>query len=272
LKIVRMSRELALCHFSMIEVEPPELVTIAAESGFSHVSLMLQFPASAGSNFPMHGDTPMRRETHARLQDSGVRVIDASTCRLEPDTDVENFRPMIESGAVLGARQFNVNGADPDEGRLADRFAALAELGAEYGLVPSIEFMMISAVRTLAAALALIARSGASAAKITLDALHLQRSGGAPSDLAALPAGRISYAQLCDGPAEMPAERYGWEAGTQRLLPGEGVFPLQALVRALSPDMVIGVEAPSAARRAAGEPALAYARRMKASLDLLLAD
>jgi sugar phosphate isomerase/epimerase len=267
-----MSRELALCHFSMIEVEPPELVTIAAESGFSHVSLMLQFPAGAGSNFPILGDTPMRRETRRRLQDCGVRLIDASTCRLQPDTDVETFRPMLDSGAVLGARQFNVNGSDPDEERLADRFAALAELGAEYGLVPSIEFMMISEVRTLQAAQALIECSGACTAMITLDALHLQRSGGSPSDLASLPAGRISYAQLCDGPASMPVDSYAWEAGVQRLLPGEGVFPLQALVRGLSRDMVIGIEAPSAARRAAGEPALAYARRMKASLDELLVD
>lgn len=264
-------RPVALCHFSMIEVEPPDLVTIAADAGFSHVSLMLSFPPGAGADFPIVGDTAMRRETRARLEDRRIGLIDASTCRLRPETDIETFRPMFESAAWLGARRFNVNGDDPDEARLVDRFAALAEIAAGFGLLPSIEFMMISQVRTLDDAERLIARSGVNGAAITLDALHLHRSGGSPAQVRALPAGRISYVQLCDAPSSMPPEQLAWEAGKQRLLPGEGILPLEELIAALPPETPLGVEAPSEARRAAGQSASAYAVAARQAVDDLLA-
>ena len=111
---VAARRPLALCHYTMIEVPPPEFVDLAARNGFAAVSLMLQFPAGLGVPYPIHGDTVMRRETKLRLDDTGVTLYDASTCRLEPDTDVETFRPMLESAAYLGAKRFNVNGNDPD--------------------------------------------------------------------------------------------------------------------------------------------------------------
>ena len=173
-----MARPLALCHYSMIEVEPPDLVELAAGAGFSAVSLMLHFPPTRGTDFPIHGDTPMRRETKRRLDDTGVVFFDVSTCRLEPDSVMEEFLPTIETAAYLGATCVNVNGNDPDEGRLTDRFAALCAAGAEHGLRAGIEFMMSTFVRTLADARRLIERSGATNAAITVDALHLARSGG----------------------------------------------------------------------------------------------
>lgn len=264
-------RPVALCHFSMIEVDPPQLVTIAADAGFSHVSLMLHFPPGAGSNFPILGDTAMRRETLARLNERRIGLIDASTCRLRPDTQVETFEPMFETAALLGAQRFNVNGDDPDESRLADRFAELAEIAAVFGLSPSIEFMMISQVRTVQAARQLIASSGVGDAAITLDATHIQRSRIPFHELRALPPDRISYLQLSDGPPDMPPERLAWEAGKQRLLPGEGSFPLEDLIRSIPPGTPLGIEAPSEARLASGESAAAYALRARHAVDMLLA-
>lgn len=254
----------------MVELEPPSFVDVAAKAGFAAVSLMLQFPRSYGPGFPVVGDTPMRRETKRRLDDSGVILFDAATCRLEPDSSVEDFRAMIESAAYLGARRIDVNGNDPDKSRLADRFAELCALSAEHGLGVGLEFMMSTQVRTLGDALTVIERSGAGNAAVTVDTLHLARSGGSPQDIAALDAAQISYVQLCDGPAQAPAEGYAREAATERMLPGTGGLPVQALIDVLSPDVLLGIEAPSRRRREQGIPPELYAARAMDSVRLLL--
>jgi sugar phosphate isomerase/epimerase len=265
-------RRLALCHFTLIELEPPALVDVAAQAGFSAVSLMVQFPLSRGPGFPLLGDTAMRRETKRRLDGTGVTLFDAATCRLEPETGVEHFRQALETAAYLGAHRVDVNGDDPDPGRLRDRFAGLCDLAAGYGLGIGLEFMMSTQVKTLGDALALIERSGAVNAAVTVDALHLARSGGTPADVAALDAGQISYVQLCDGPANLPPQGYAWEAATERMLPGEGELPLRALVEAVAPGVVLGIEAPSRRRRDQGVPAGAYAARAMSSLRRLLGE
>jgi len=263
---------LGLCHFTMIELDPPAFVDAAARAGFAAVSLMVAFPVSRGPGFPMLGDTAMRRETKRRLDDTGLVLIDASTCRLEPDSGVEDFRQALETAAYLGARSVNVNGNDPDGGRLCERFAALCDLAAQYGLGIGLEFMMSTQVKTLGDALALIERSGAVNATVTVDALHLARSGGSPAEVAALDAAQLSYVQLCDGPARVPPEGYAWEGATERMLPGEGELPVRALIEAVPPGTLLAVEAPSQRRRAAGIPADAYAALAMGSLRRLLGE
>jgi sugar phosphate isomerase/epimerase len=236
---------------------------------------MLEFPAAgrsrvpwmdAGVEFPMHGDTPMRRETKHRLDATGTTVVDASTCRLQPDTDVESFQPMVETAAYLAARQINSNGDDSEPARLADRFGALCAMAEEYGLLVGMEFQATTHIGTIGDALELIVRSGASNATITVDALHLARSGGCPADVADLEPDSVGYVQLCDGPARVEPGRYQWEAGTERLLPGDGDFPLVELVAASSPSTVIGAEVPSHSRLERGMSPEHYAGLVRQSL------
>jgi sugar phosphate isomerase/epimerase len=263
-------RPLALCHFTAVEVEPPAFVDLAARAGFAAVSLMLQFPRSYGPGFPIAGDTPMRRETRKRLDATGVTLYDGATCRLEPGVEVEDFAAMIETAAYLGAQRVDVNGNEPDPSRLTDQFAALCALCAEHGLGVGLEFMMSTQVKTLGDALALIERSGAGNAALTIDALHLARSGGTPDQVAALDPAQIGYVQLCDGPARAPAEGYATEAAAQRELPGTGELPVRALVDAAGPDVLLAVEAPSRRRREQGIPADVYAGQAMASVRRLL--
>jgi sugar phosphate isomerase/epimerase len=221
---------------------------------------------NAGHDYPMHGDTPMRRETKYRLDDTGSTVVDASTCRLEGDTDVESFRPMVETAAYLGARQINSNGDDPEATRLADRFAALCVMADQYDLLVGVEFQATTRIRTIADALELIVQAGASNAVITIDALHLARSGGSPADVAELEPVSVGYVQLCDGPARVDPGRFYWEAGTERLLPGHGDFPLVDLVAAISPSVVVGAEVPSLSRLERGISPEQYAGLVRESL------
>lgn len=261
---------LALCHFTLVEAEPPAFVDIAAQAGFTAVSLMIQFPQSYGPGFPMAGDTRMRRETRRRLDATGVTLFDAATCRLEPGTAVGDFQAMVESAAYLGAHRVDVNGNDPDAARLTDQFAALCALCAEHGLGVGLEFMMSTQIKTLGDALALIERSGAGNAAVTVDALHLARSGGSARDVAALDHAQISYVQLCDGPAQPPGQGYAQEAAGERMLPGAGELPVRALVDAVGPDVVLGIEAPSRRRAERGVPAAVYAAQAMDSVLRLL--
>ena len=68
----------------------------------------------------------------------------------------------------------------------------------------------------------------------------------------------------------MPADASGLirEARTGRLLPGEGVLPLAALVAALPDTVALSVEAPC--RATAGLPALERAQRAHRAMRALL--
>ncbi len=264
-------RPLVLCHFTAVHLTPPELVDLAAQTGFTAVAPMLYFPPAFSAGFPVLGDTPMRRETKQRLEDTGVVLFDAATCRLEPETDVRaEFGPLVETAAYLGAWTVNINGSDPDESRLADNFAALCALIGEHGLSAGLEFMMSTRVRTLGDALRLIERSGVDNARLTVDALHLSRSGGTAAEIAQLRPDQISYVQLCDGPAQVPEQGWSWENAGHRQLPGDGVLPVQALVDAVGPDVALGVEVPSAERVADGVSDAAFAEQAMRSVRRLL--
>lgn len=139
---------------------------------------------------------------------------------------------------------------DPDPLRATDCLGRFAELAGEYGLQLGLEFMALTpGCTSLAAAAGFVKRVGRANLGVGVDALHLARSGGTPAEVAALAPGLIAYAQLCDGPLLAPSvealdpARYAEEA-FNRLPPGQGVFPLAELLRALPPAAALDVEVP----------------------------
>ena len=89
------------------------------------------------------------------------------------------------------------------------------------------------------------------------------RSGGTAAGIAAMPADLIAYFQICDLPAERPADvaTMIYQARNARLPPGEGGIDVAGMVRALPPGLPISVEVPNTAL-AATMTASAYARLM----------
>ena len=106
-----------------------------------------------------------------------------------------------------------------------------------------------------------------------IDALHFSRSGGLPAHVAQVDPALLRYAQICDaspdmpGPGDTPALIR--EARTDRLLPGEGVLPLDELVAVLPATAALAIEAPC--RATAELTALERARRAHHALTALLA-
>ena len=80
-------------------------------------------------------------------------------------------------------------------------------------------------------------------AAISVDILHLTRSGGSPEDLR-VPDLPFGAAQLCDGVADLPRDRWDHEGIAGRLVPGDGDFPIPAFLEALPPGVVVGLETP----------------------------
>lgn len=258
-------RILSLAHLTVIELSPPEVVTAAAEAGFSHVGLRLKPPSPDQPQHPVIGDTPMRREVLRRLDDTGVQVLDVEVVRLLPGRSVADLEPLLETGAHLGAQYVLVSGEIPDRNALADAFAAFSALAAGYGLVAALEFMPWTFVRSLAEARALIEGVDHPNGRILVDAIHLDRAGEGAADLAAIDPARLAYFQLCDAPGERPADIATMlhQARAARLPPGEGGLDLAGMIAALPADMPIAVEIPMR-ERALTEPA---AERAAALLD-----
>jgi sugar phosphate isomerase/epimerase len=115
-------------------------------------------------------------------------------------------------------------------------------------------------------ALQLVERVGRANLGVGVDPLHLQRTGGSAADLAGVDVKLFCYAQLCDGAAladprqALDKTRYVEEA-FDRLVPGDGVFALKALVQALPPDIPFDVEVPALRLIKAGVAPIEHARR-----------
>lgn len=267
-----MPRELSLAHLSVLDATPPELVTVAAAAGFGRIGIRLSATASVGvPPYDMLGDTPVMRETLARLADTGVAVLDVEFLRFEPQQPQGIPDGFLEAGARLGAQYVLVMSAEPLEARTLERFCDLCARARTYGLHVCLEFAIYTGVKTLADAVRMVRASGCRNASVLVDALHFSRSGGWPSDIASVDPSLFKYAQICDAVAAIPGATGDLirEARTGRLFPGEGALPLRDLVAALPATIPLAVEAP--VRATAGLTALERAQRAYRSMQALLA-
>jgi sugar phosphate isomerase/epimerase len=262
---------IGLSHMTAIELTPPQIVMAAAEAGIRYVGFRLA-PARPGEpQHPMLGDTPMMRETLSRLAETGVAAFDFDILRLSASTDIEAFKPVMAAGARLGAKHLLVAVDGDDESQMVDLFGQACDAGREFGLTMNLEFMPWTAVKSLAQAERFIRRVDRPDARIVIDAIHVDRSGGTNEEVARVPRGMLEYAQICDAPAARPTdyETMIFQARYERLFPGEGGLDLLGLLRALPRDLPLSLEIPRT-ELAKSVPAAERARRALAGLTTLL--
>ncbi|GEO16921.1 sugar phosphate isomerase/epimerase family protein [Microvirga aerophila] len=260
---------LSLSHLSALEVPPPHLVSLAADTGYWAVGLRLNPAAPGAISYPLRPGTVEMAETKRRMKDTGVAVYDVEFIPLTPTIDISSYADMFEGAAELGAQRVNVSGDDPEFSRLVFHFAEICELASTFGLGVDLEFMRWRHVGSLPQAAEIVRQAGAHNGGILLDALHLFRSGGSPADVRALKSGLIRSAQLCDAPAAAPPpEGIIEEARNHRLSPGEGELPLRELVRGLQPGVALAVEVPMPP--SAGLTPQAHVQRIRKAAEELL--
>jgi sugar phosphate isomerase/epimerase len=256
---------------TVFEAPPPDLVAIARASGCSHVGLWVQSPVPGIAAPPLAEDAALARRTRQRLADDGIAVHNIECFNLALPDAFDGYRRTLEVGARLGGRVATcIAYGEPDLGRLTERFARLAALAAEMGLRLAVEFISMGDIRTLADAVRVVRGSGAGNGGITVDLLHLVRTGAGPADVAALDPRLIAHVQLCDGPASMPPDRLAFEGTEQRRLPGDGVFPIREFVAAVPPGLPLGIEVPLKDLRDAGVGPGERARRATDALKALI--
>lgn len=262
----------SLSYLTCLDQPPPSAIAVAAAAGYSLVGLRLLPAGPGGIAHRLMDDPAGLANTLAALRDTGVSVFDLEMIRLGADFSVEPYRAFLETGARLGARAVLVAGDDSDEGRLIDSFGALCEASAPYGLSAELEFMPQTQVRDVRSALRVLTGAGQANAGIIVDALHFQRSRSSIDDALAIPAHWLTYLQICDAPAEIPATiaALNYTARHERLLPGEGGIDLVGLFAKLPRDLPISVEVPND-QRAAAAGAIGWARQALAAARAVLA-
>lgn len=239
-------RRLSLAHLTFIDADPVGLIDAGAAGGFDCIGLRIVPPMPNDRLVPVVGDLSMQRRIRARLADTGVTIMDVEAVWLMPETDVGSLRPALDVAVELGASFVVAAGNDPDWARMTNNLGRLAEACAERRLRLMLEFIPYSHVSTLAAAHRLLSEASPTDAGLLVDAIHLSRSGGHPSDLARYDPALFSYFHLCDMPAALPPEsELRAESRGDRLYPGEGGLWLREFVAAFAPGTPAALEAPS---------------------------
>lgn len=267
-----MTRTISLAPLTILELAPPDMVSCAAQAGYSRLGLRLHpVLPNLDVSYPIIGDTPMVREVLRRLDDTGLTVLDVEFVRLTPDARIADCVPMLETAARLGARHVLAGGNDPDQQRLAERFGELCDAAAPFGLTANLEPIPLFDVRTLAQAVSVLVAADRPNSGIVIDPIHFDRGGDGLEEIARVPRKWLHYMQLCDAPAERPADAAGlqFQARFERMIPGEGGLDLPGLLRALPRELPIALEVPMASlARTVG--AVERARRLLAATQALL--
>jgi sugar phosphate isomerase/epimerase len=253
-------RPLAIHQITAMEASPPDLLGIGREVGCQHAVVFVHLP-TPGVPFPAV-TREMKGEMRARMAATGVTVSNIEYFPLTEGVDLNAFLHALDLGAELNAHRLVTHIHDSDDNRAADNLARLSALAAERNLKVGLEFMGLTpACNSIHRAVRFIDLAGKPAnAGIAIDCLHLVRTGGTPADVAAVPAEYFSYAQLCDGPDLSVQADYLSEA-MNRMVPGEGVFPIAAILDAMPQATAVDVEVPSLTGQQRGIPALDRARR-----------
>jgi len=266
-------RIFSLASLTVLELSPPQMVEVAARAGYSHVGLRLVPATPEEHHFPLVADADLRRQTLARLRDTGIGVLDVEILRLKPETRVADFEAILAVGAEFGASELLLAGNDADEARLTDNFAALCDLAGQYGLHPHLEFMPWTDARNLEQAVRVVENAGRANGCVLVDAFHFDRSASSLDDLAKVAPARLRYAQLCDvaGPRPDDMQEILRQARNERRFPGDGDCDLAGLLRCLPAGLPLSLEIPAVRLMEQGVSALQRAQMALDKTQALLA-
>lgn len=237
---------LSLAFLTVADVGPVEAVHVAAETGYQKIGFRV-LPAGGEADYPLLTDDALLREVVRAQAETGVETADVEIIRLGPAPDWDLFDRFCDRCAALGARHVLVAGDDTERARLADSLARFAAMCDARGLTADLEFMPWTAVRDLSDAKEVIAASGSATAGVLIDALHYDRAGVRPEELAGLDPRRVHYVQFCDGakPYDPSTEGLIRIARSERLFPGMGGIDLVELARRIPDGVTISIEVPN---------------------------
>jgi sugar phosphate isomerase/epimerase len=266
-----MKASFSLAHLTVLDLAPPEMIAVAARTGYQTVGLRLIQVTETTPGYPLMDDKPMMRATKSAMTATGVGVLDIEFVKVTPEIDVASLEPFLAAGAELGAKYVITSPYDPDPARLADRLAAISDLASQYRLRAVLEFFPWTVVPDLDAALRTVEAAKRPELGILVDTLHFNRSKSRLEQLDKIPAPRLPFAHICDAPVQdsYTTEELLRAGRTERLPPGEGDIDIKTILHHMPKDIPLGLEVPMLAMTAA-EGAETVALRVRQAAERLL--
>ncbi len=248
-----MKKQFSLEPLTIISCPPPEMVRIAARSGYDFISFRNIPMGVAGECSFYPDDKAMVQETKAALKETGIGVHDIELARIMRDVDFKSYLPAMEMGAELGAKHLISSAWTDvriDRNFIIDSYAEICDLAKPFGLTVSLEFPSFSRLTNLQEAADIVKGAGRSNCGILLDTLYIHFSQIGLDEIAALPKEWFQFVHLCDAPAGIPGTRDGLIqiARDARLYPGEGCIDFAAIDNVLSDDVIYSIELPNTKR------------------------
>ncbi len=223
-------RLLAIAAGTLGEWGPLELIDAAAAAGWPAAGIRVD--ASSWTD-------GLAAQVAGRLEAHDMVALDVEAVFVSPSGDDGDL--VVDAAAAIGARNVLVVSLGMPEDDFVERLAHLCDRAAPAGVRCVVEFTPILSIPDLPTALAVVQATGRENAGVLVDNLHLARCGCSPSDLVGLDPALLPYVQLCDAPAEAPADLYA-DALEGRCLPGEGGLPVSEYLRVVPTGAPVSAE------------------------------
>ena len=238
----------SLGHLTIIDVPTPELVRIAARTGYDYVSPRLICDGLPGMDHSLARNPALLRATREALAETGLPVHDMELARIADDVDPGSYEAELAVGAELGARHLLSSIWSADHGYTVDAFGRLCRLAAQYGFTVNLEWLALATVSTMADAVAVLREVAEPNARLMIDLHHFHRSHESLEALSEIPTEWFEFVQICDAPGEIPDDLTEMARIIRegRCYLGEGGTDPGPVLAALPPT-VYSVEIPSAA-------------------------
>ena len=218
-------------------------IRLAAKHGFDAIE-------------PWEGELNEYEKQEGNLADLGTRIRDAGLVvpsviglwKALPATDAEfeqnlpACRERMRQARAIGAQHVQVipwfdwpkvtPAGTLDRKKLAGFYRRILEIGLqEYDLQPAFVFLeFVHDLRTIDQALEVLQATNHPQAQTIPDTFHMFLGGTPVEDISKLAGSAIGIFQLADAPAEIPREQL---KDSHRVLPGDGVLPLEEALRRL---------------------------------------
>jgi sugar phosphate isomerase/epimerase len=230
----------------VLSLAPPEVVDVAARSGYRYVGLRLTRVTPDSPHYDLAHDRALMRETKARLAATGIEVLDVELFRMDPSLEPASFSAVLDAAAELGARNIIAQLPDPDRERAVARFAMLCDMARPLDIFVSLEFPHWTETGNLAEAARVVRTVNRQNAAILVDMLHFGRSDSTLEALAGIPRGWLRFAHVCDAAKEVPATIEGIirTARCERQYPGEGGIDVRGILACMPQDIPYALEIP----------------------------
>ena len=155
-----MPREFSLAYLTLPGIDPLAQIRIAGETGYDCVSLRTIPMGQPGEpQNILEADPALFRAIRQELECCHVRLLDIELVRIREDLPPD-YRAAFEKGAQLGAKHVLSSVWTKDFSFAAERYAAICDQAAEFGLDVNMEFPIVSCMTTFRETVAMQKRVG----------------------------------------------------------------------------------------------------------------